>query len=1153
MAEKSLQPIRYRVAEASYGVASADALELEITAVLGTGERVAPGERFAVRGQYRALATLAGLPLILSSQGTSRGVLITLEPGTHPFAVTAEIVTVNSGQERTLDLFVKDDQAARPPALLRLRLGETAAKLDYAKLALKGDARTQDHFSLTVQAAAKLLGREADYATIFALSTNAFAPAIQPGEDCMSWWTLYGRGVGLELVAASLGLTAQRLAFPAPAPTPADAPAAFDQKTAEQMKTSPPVVRAAMDAGAVVLTEGGWQVKGPHGFVPWGWWGLITAARDGGPIVGATLNGFTDNPLEFLHVCYALAPGGAPLVPADADRQALRLAVERIRGTGRFAPGHSLFGLAAMDRWIQQMSTVPGFCPGCHQRGQKGWTDATDNALAVAAAAKVATQYLRTRQATLPAGAQPHLARAAACYDHIQALLQPALTGQGGETYRQFIGDLAKQQAHVETVLKPVKAELAAAADAMEQALAQAGAARIDMPPPANAPGNIYARGLSAILAYLGTDVSYDRILGLTGVAFILQVDTSGPYVGQDLDCAWWPNDDWGFALGLPVLAQATGWPVRRLGCDYATYKADPAAEYRRTFAPAVAASLRAGKPVLAYGFIGTATDDQEPPLLGYGTRGKSTQFSQQPERIDRHPWLLYVVGEKTLARPAAEVDRASLRHLLALWNEQAQGPDAPKTRFGGRQAWAEWLKLQHAGNGHDNNMLIHLRYNRRAAVAYLREMAGRHQGAAATRLTAAAALYQLALDNLNAATLPYGNPEPSTPADYTARCERVFALETAAMAELAHALAALAAPGAEAKPASAAAAAPLKREGGKVWLENVPRQQGQTSVLAALTSCLKYAGEDVTYEYLMGVSSHAFRLQYDGCPSAPHAFCGFNTAEPALRAFGYALTQYPANRPGHRADLAAPTAEQVAAALTALRTSVAAGVPALGDWEESGVLAGYEPPGTGKSGLLDAKGQTIKELPWSIGIVTKAGPAPARRASVLWSLRTAVAHAHAATLSGYSADEQRVMTYPAGFAAWTRWLAELAPGGAMDTLPDDQWVGAVLGNAWTYECLLDARRAAAAYLRAVAAELGPETAAHLGAAAQQYEAVTKALAGARSSVRYPWQLKGRVEWTPAMRAQQAQALQAALAAERAAVAELEQALAAGGDPPAAP
>ena len=82
-----------------------------------------------------------------------------------------------------------------------------------------------------------------------------------------------------------------------------------------------------------------------------------------------------------------------------------------------------------------------------------------------------------------------------------------------------------------------------------ERALGQ-----LDMPAPGNEPGNTYARGMSAALSYLGTEMSYDRVMGLSGVAFVLQVDTSGPFIDGELDCAWWPNDTWGFDLGLPLI-----------------------------------------------------------------------------------------------------------------------------------------------------------------------------------------------------------------------------------------------------------------------------------------------------------------------------------------------------------------------------------------------------------------------------------------------------------------------------------------------------------------------------------------------------------------------------------------------------------------------
>ena len=321
----------------------------------------------------------------------------------------------------------------------------------------------------------------------------------------------------------------------------------------------------------------------------------------------------------------------------------------------------------------------------------------------------------------------------------------------------------------------------------------------ISMSAPATESGNIYARGMSSILSHLGTGLNYDQVMGLSGVAFILQVDTSGPYLsGNELDCGWWPNDDWGFELGLPVLIKAAGREIKVARADMEVYKANPAAEYRRVFASVIEQSLRAGKPVLAYGFIGITTDDQEPPLLGYGTSGKSTQYAQQKTRIDRYPWHLYVIGNKIPAGSSTDVDLASLRHIVALFNEQAQEADAPKTRFSGRQAWVEWLRLLNAGSACGNNMLIHLRYNRRSAVVYLREMIKRHNGATATHLSNAADIYQRILDDLMKQGLPYGRvkrgeDEQVVRAEYTGMVERVSKLEAKAIGELEAAVASIA------------------------------------------------------------------------------------------------------------------------------------------------------------------------------------------------------------------------------------------------------------------------------------------------------------------------------------------------------------------------
>jgi len=77
--------------------------------------------------------------------------------------------------------------------------------------------------------------------------------------------------------------------------------------------------------------------------------------------------------------------------------------------------------------------------------------------------------------------------------------------------------------------------------------------------------------------------------------------------------------------------------------------------------------------------------------------------------------------------------------------------------------------------------------------------------------------------------------------------------------------------------------------------LEGVEKLQwgkGQENTfMGALTAAMRAIGEDVTYDYLMGVSGAAFRLHFhqpNWCPSSPDATCGFDHFEPVMKALGY-------------------------------------------------------------------------------------------------------------------------------------------------------------------------------------------------------------------------------------------------------------------------
>jgi hypothetical protein len=237
-----------------------------------------------------------------------------------------------------------------------------------------------------------------------------------------------------------------------------------------------------MDAGAVVLTTGGWKVQTEEGFAPWHWCGIITHATDDGEMSGSCLGfdsqkarGFSDRPLEYLGACWALSPGEVTMGRPEARTAVLQQAVQRIRGQGPFEAGkRTVYGLRAMDAWIKQMKTVP-FCSSCAPAGAEGMAGcAVNNVQTTSAAAKAAASYLRGIAAESPASAQPHLEQAAKHYDRIVELLAPATWS----FYRDTLNDVEKQQTHGTDVLGSVRAELTAAADAMKRALEAEQASR---------------------------------------------------------------------------------------------------------------------------------------------------------------------------------------------------------------------------------------------------------------------------------------------------------------------------------------------------------------------------------------------------------------------------------------------------------------------------------------------------------------------------------------------------------------------------------------------------------------------------------------------------------------------------------------------------
>jgi len=323
---------------------------------------------------------------------------------------------------------------------------------------------------------------------------------------------------------------------------------------------------------------------------------------------------------------------------------------------------------------------------------------------------------------------------------------------------------------------------------------------------------------------------------------------------------------------------------------------------------------------------------------------------------------------------------------------------------------------------------------------------------------------------------------------------------------------------------------------GGKVirGVEALVRaNQGANSVIRTLVVALKTAGEEVSYEFLMGVSGAAFRIQFaepDWCPSSPHACCGFDCFATAVAAINYDVVAHSCNP---------DDAQSMAEIRRAIMKSINKGIPVLFGREEQGLLVGYQNGGKDllghsywdwhkKDGLVPMNG-----WPWGFGVLVKKKTPPDRRVCVLRSLELAVTLARTPAFGNYAS----------GFAAYQAWIADLNDSPKFGKQDEKGQRRVLQANAHIYMSLMDARAAAASYLHQIAADL-PGAFNHLASAAERYGQVVSKLKEAQENAPWPRQLRAPSDWTEAMRHAQAAALTDALALETESVRDVAHALA---------
>ena len=122
IAKRGLSPLPYTAFEIDIHSSHARDLHIEVTEVLGTSAKMAPGEVYAVRGRYTQEGERVAW-LRLSAVGVSRGLQARIGSGSGTFESTSEIDEVVAGRENVLDLTMADEKGSDLGVRMRMILG----------------------------------------------------------------------------------------------------------------------------------------------------------------------------------------------------------------------------------------------------------------------------------------------------------------------------------------------------------------------------------------------------------------------------------------------------------------------------------------------------------------------------------------------------------------------------------------------------------------------------------------------------------------------------------------------------------------------------------------------------------------------------------------------------------------------------------------------------------------------------------------------------------------------------------------------------------------------------------------------------------------------------------------------------------------------
>lgn len=234
--------------------------------------------------------------------------------------------------------------------------------------------------------------------------------------------------------------------------------------------------------------------------------------------------------------------------------------------------------------------------------------------------------------------------------------------------------------------------------------------------------------------------------------------------------------------------------------------------------------------------------------------------------------------------------------------------------------------------------------------------------------------------------------------------------------------------------------------------------EQRDSPFMHALEVVINGLGRDVDYDELMGLSGFAFRTQFHvdaWDPSVPDPLVGSDCVRPLVAAIGFDCEVHYLGA-GAGGETHRKIVESIDHGLPVLATNL---IPP----ENWGIVTGYRDGGrtlwcrvydAGDAGPALAQDVVATSEPTAVLFVRGRRPRPdaalVHKESIGWAVRQYEQPAADGFAFGAAA-----------FDAWCRMLEHLSSSAALQT------------NAWTYVSLVDARGAAARYLRRIAPEFG--------------------------------------------------------------------------------